>query len=1213
MESREERVTIGLMEKGGWRQLSHGLILLAGVCLLVASRGFLIDNPLLGSGILMLFSVLSFAFARLLGRIFMYPAALLLIFSCFLSAFRLVPSFSLVMPLLSVPLALLLSGISLGLTRLKVFAEEALHPLDNAACLMGFFFIGTVLIQCREYLEKHPCIAACTLGFYSFFYYWQLTRRTKLKQQGLAGWLYLSLGCLSFSLVFFLHQIPVIPHQAYGLYLIVLFMIFMYAGVYQQRREEGEKFWHPAFVIGFIGLALAFWYYCSRVNLLMIIGFLYSFHFYRLHVLHTRLSRTAGKDLPRKQNKFLVISYLFALGYLFLFAWNGFPVGLFYLVIGLAYAFLYFLAGWQNNFETEGEQSISTYLFGLFMNIAFFEGLLIHSPVYEISWYLILTIPLIWLFFWLGHLGQQMGRLVFSKTIYEVQFLTVLLAFLIPLQLSSYSLDFICMLGFGYLFSMLVFFLITEDQKFLFPVVLVVAFIYYYLIPKELISSGGTNLLFLLPGFLLLGLGMRSQQKGYPLAQVWYFGWLTLSGFFLVTLNYASPDSLYGLSMCVFLHYLAYSFADKQFPRLSKVSYWAGNLLSLISVLAWLYSQDLPSGLFLSCILFAAHLFMACQTNKVWHIGAACLVLAAVWYKGLLTGGIPGNMILTAALPLVVLFYGCSLWARPFLPWGKSMFKNAGHLWVSAIILLALINPGAGKTYWLFLSLLVYLFFYLALSWISPCYEHSFLAAAFFSICFYFGLREVPGLLPTMRLQYFFFDPFFLCLIGYFIKRKQGRDRTQPIFDVATLVALTCCIMAFFSGNLEVSQKLLLLSAVLYMFLAVQLGRELYLYLTTITLGLLAYNFFTVNHQRCISDLSAYSLYLISFLGLFLFLSPSASWMEGDTSSRSKVHWKKALACLGLLAFFPGILIPLYSQKIINYPGFCNRCHYMRPYTESWQTSSHQAVSCVTCHYEHLSTSGNQEDRNKFSLVIRALARTYSILPKSRVSDQACLQQGCHQWAEIQEEKLFKHGIRFSHEQHLKTSPRGKHLGCITCHSQIVQGKHVRVTETICFNCHFKGRQEKDTGVGRCITCHSLPGISINFAGVELNHEKFLANNENLLCTDCHIKVTQGEGQVPRERCFTCHINSKNKLAGDTPLIHTVHVNKQSIECFRCHQDIQHGQKGVSKQASINCMACHRNRHSLPKKVYTYPERNGMHDMTGPMTTSKKSCQECHP
>jgi len=1274
------------MEQGHWRQFSHGLILLVGVLLLVVTRGVLIDNPLLGSAILLLFSLLSIAFAYLLAPVFMYPFAFLLTFSYFLFVYRMVPSFPLVAPMLSVPFVVLLSGVSWALKRAKVPGpgfgpENSLKLLDNTACLVSFFFVGALLVQSRTYLSKQPIIAGCTFAFYSIFYFWQLIRLPKKSSHWPTAWLYLALLCLALSLFFLLCPICAMSVESHGLYLTILFMVFMYLGVVRQM-QTGENQWHPALVIGSGGLLISLWYCYLNLSLLMVVLFLYSFHFYRLHTIQNKLrsqesgvrsqesevriqesgvriqnpgvrsqesevriqesgvsmevaapsapikeaeGRSQGpltRDQQPKQDKFLKLSYIPTLVYLLLFAWNGFPVNFFCLGIALAYALLYFTEAWQNCPEDKRGRSIPAYLFGLFMNIAFFECLLIHSPVYEISWYLILAIPLIWLLFWLGYLGQQQGMTAFSKSIYEIQFLTVLFSFLIPLQLSNYSLDFICMLAVGYLFSMLLFFLITEDKKFIFPTVLVLAFLYYYLIPKGNIHYGGASLLFLLPAFLLLCLGMWSQRKGYSLTEAWYLGWMTLSGFFLVTLQYNSSFCIYGLSVCALLHCLAYGYLAGAFPRLSRVSYWIANILSLLAVAVWIYTKSLfPSGIFLGLILSASHLFMAYQTKRVIHAYVACFALAAVWY-GEFLAGVPCAMLLPVAFPVALLLYGCSFWAKPFLPWGKNVFKSTGHIWVALVTLTALIGSGAGSgagnvagnATWLFLPLLVYALGYLVLSWYSPCYEYFFLTTTFFSISYYFSLQRLAGVSASMRLQYFFICPFFLGFAGYIVKRRQGEGRAQSIFDVATLVGLACSIMALFNGNLEVSQKILLLSAILYMFLAVQLVKELYLYLTTITLGLLAYNFLNIDNLRFVGDLSVYSLYLIIFLCLFFFLAPAANRSEASGLSghgTALLLWKKAIACLVLLAGFPCILIPLYSQKIINYPGFCSQCHYMRPYAEAWQTSSHQTVSCIACHYEPLTIPVGGESNGRLGLALKSLARTYSIFPQAKVSDQACLQQGCHKWEDIRKEKQFKQDIRFSHSQHLQKNPRGKRLGCITCHSQIVQGKHVLVTEATCFDCHFKGRQEKDTGVGGCVTCHSLPGISISFAGVNFTHQGFMSQNENLQCTDCHLKVTQGEGMVPRERCYTCHLTAKRQ-ADDPALIHSVHVNRHMIECFHCHQDIQHGQKGISKQASINCMACHRNGHSLPKKGYTCQKEKGSHEMTESMFSDKKACRECH-
>ena len=49
---------------------------------------------------------------------------------------------------------------------------------------------------------------------------------------------------------------------------------------------------------------------------------------------------------------------------------------------------------------------------------------------------------------------------------------------------------------------------------------------------------------------------------------------------------------------------------------------------------------------------------------------------------------------------------------------------------------------------------------------------------------------------------------------------------------------------------------------------------------------------------------------------------------------------------------------------------------------------------------------------------------------------------------------VFKN-VLFSHPRHIEQMRRQKQLRCTTCHSQIVQGAHMTVTDVECFICHF--------------------------------------------------------------------------------------------------------------------------------------------------------------
>ena len=47
------------------------------------------------------------------------------------------------------------------------------------------------------------------------------------------------------------------------------------------------------------------------------------------------------------------------------------------------------------------------------------------------------------------------------------------------------------------------------------------------------------------------------------------------------------------------------------------------------------------------------------------------------------------------------------------------------------------------------------------------------------------------------------------------------------------------------------------------------------------------------------------------------------------------------------------LVISAKMLEITENPAFCGKnCHIMRPYYDSWRTSSHTTVKCVECHYE---------------------------------------------------------------------------------------------------------------------------------------------------------------------------------------------------------------------------------------------------------------------
>lgn len=240
-------------------------------------------------------------------------------------------------------------------------------------------------------------------------------------------------------------------------------------------------------------------------------------------------------------------------------------------------------------------------------------------------------------------------------------------------------------------------------------------------------------------------------------------------------------------------------------------------------------------------------------------------------------------------------------------------------------------------------------------------------------------------------------------------------------------------------------------------------------------------------------------------------------------------------------------------------PMLCNSCHIMKPYVAAWRGSKHANVPCVKCHYPPGFRDTLWVKYQAMAQVVKWATQTYNSKPFAEVEDASCLRSGCHDRRLLQGKVSFKRGIIFDHRPHLEGTVRGRQLRCTSCHSQIVVGTHIEVTETTCFLCHFKGtRTSRDLEpVGGCPGCHGSPKSDIVVGTERFTHADMV--NRGVACKNCHLNVVQGDGAAPRERCFSCH-NDPKKLEhyADTPFIHDFHVAGHNVDCARCHTEIKH-------------------------------------------------------
>ncbi|MHC5051546.1 MAG: NapC/NirT family cytochrome c [Planctomycetota bacterium] len=297
------------------------------------------------------------------------------------------------------------------------------------------------------------------------------------------------------------------------------------------------------------------------------------------------------------------------------------------------------------------------------------------------------------------------------------------------------------------------------------------------------------------------------------------------------------------------------------------------------------------------------------------------------------------------------------------------------------------------------------------------------------------------------------------------------------------------------------------------------------------------------------------------------------------------------------------------AMEVTMRPQFCNSCHNMKPYYTSWENSSHNHVACVDCHYEPGLLETFEGKFKALSQLAKYVTATEGTKPWAEVSDYSCMRSGCHSERLLEGEIQYGR-IRFDHRHHLVGLERGKKLRCTSCHSQIVQGEHLTVTKSSCILCHFKQSPDSEPN-DDCNTCHGPPKDEIQLGGFVFRHSEYIKRGVD--CESCHGDVTRGTGEVPRERCGSCHnLQAHFDRYGDTEFLHRHHVTDHSVDCLECHTEIQHGLPSREEHYRGDCTNCHVGAHGAPAGVYRGTGGRGVEDNPGVMYLARVTCNGCH-
>lgn len=329
--------------------------------------------------------------------------------------------------------------------------------------------------------------------------------------------------------------------------------------------------------------------------------------------------------------------------------------------------------------------------------------------------------------------------------------------------------------------------------------------------------------------------------------------------------------------------------------------------------------------------------------------------------------------------------------------------------------------------------------------------------------------------------------------------------------------------------------------------------------------------------------------------------------MEKLTKKKKR---KKRLIILGSLAVI-FLIVMAGAVEFTSHSGFCASCHFMQPYFDSWETSTHSQFECSKCHYppEGGVRSKLRKKIEGLVMVGRYWTKLYvKSKPWAEIKDENCLQSGCHEKRLLQGKTTFNKVV-FDHTVHFEDLKRGKQLQCVSCHSQIVQGEHITVTESSCFICHFK-ESEHYPQIKECYHCHNQETLT-NEKTSRYNHT--LVFEKKYSCDKCHSNTIIGDGEVPMVNCYKCHGEPERlDKYDDTDLMHTTHIAINKIECNNCHMDIQHK---ISKDVEhiADCTTCHTDYHKAQISLYTGEGGKGVsHAMPNIMLEKGLSCKGCH-
>ena len=232
--------------------------------------------------------------------------------------------------------------------------------------------------------------------------------------------------------------------------------------------------------------------------------------------------------------------------------------------------------------------------------------------------------------------------------------------------------------------------------------------------------------------------------------------------------------------------------------------------------------------------------------------------------------------------------------------------------------------------------------------------------------------------------------------------------------------------------------------------------------------------------------------------------------------------FRKLLLVLVILIVVAGVSVA--GIEITCTPWFCNRCHEMNEYFDSWTLCDHgpetgrNLKNCMKCHVRPGFLNFLKAKANGIFSLLFHLSGYHHVEATLPV---ICLREGCHSIEQLDEFDSTAdpaETVRLNHRMHIEVNEKiGTRYKCMPCHKNVAHGKQQQFMPDM-----------KDT----CFLCHSDTDIRYkNFASCHPEHPLIKGDIEDLYdihaendvgCEECHIDAHKAN----EISCLNCHDES---------------------------------------------------------------------------------------